>query len=114
MDGMTDDSVPTTPETNDEGVPATLTGDPIVNEARKRFDACSEWEAIWRQRCIEDIRFANGDSDNGYQWPNDIRNARDTTARPCLTMNLIRQHNNMISNEARKNKSTVKYVGMGN
>ena len=94
--------------------PEILSGDPIVIEARKRFDRAAEWEAIWRQRFLEDIRFANGDSENGYQWPNEIRNARDTSARPCLTMNLIAQHNMMISNEARKNKSTVRYVGMGN
>lgn len=98
----------------DLDVPATLTGDPVVNEARRRFDRCSEWEAIARQRFLEDLRFANGDADNGYQWPNAIRNSRDTQARPCLTMNLVNQHNKMISNQARKNKSTVKYVGMGN
>jgi hypothetical protein len=91
-----------------------LTGDPIVLEARRRFDRVAEWESIWRQRAIEDIRFTYGDSDNGYQWPNEIRNARDTTARPCLTMNLINRHNKMISNQARQNKSTVKYIGMGN
>lgn len=102
------------PEVSNEDVPATLTGDPIINEARRRFDRCSEWEAIARQRFLEDLRFANGDADNGYQWPNAIRNSRDTQARPCLTMNLVNQHNKMISNQARKNKSSVKYIGMGN
>lgn len=94
--------------------PSIATNDAIVLEARKRFDRCSEWEGVWRQRFLDDIRFANGDSDNGFQWPNDIRNSRDANSRPCLTMNLIAQHNNMISNQARKNKSTVKYVGVGN
>jgi len=91
-----------------------LSGDPIVQEARKRFDRCSEWEATWRGRFQDDIRFANGDSENGYQWPDAIKNSRDNSNRPCLTMNLIAQHNGMISNQARMNKSTVKYVGMGN
>lgn len=92
----------------------TLIGDPVVDEARRRFDRASEWESVFRQRFLNDIKFENGDSDNGFQWPNEIRNARDTTARPCLTMNLIQRHNKMISNDLRKNKSSVKFIGMGN
>ena len=86
----------------------------MVQEARRRFDRCNEWEGEWRQRFLRDIKFAYGDSENGFQWPNAIRNARENTARPCLTMNLIRAHNKMISNEMRKNKSEVKFLGMGN
>jgi Phage P22-like portal protein len=92
----------------------TLTGDPIVEEARKRFNRASEWESVARQRFLEDLRFAYGDSDNGDQWPNAVRQARDTDARPCLTINLVRQHNNMIANEARKNKSSPHFLGLGN
>jgi Phage P22-like portal protein len=94
--------------------PGVLSDDPVVQEARKRFDRCNEWEGEWRQRFLRDIKFAYGDSENGFQWPNAIRNARENTARPCLTMNLIRAHNKMISNEMRKNKSEVKFIGMGN
>ena len=94
--------------------PGVLSDDPVVQEARKRFDRCNEWEGEWRQRFLRDIKFAYGDSENGYQWPNAIRNARENTARPCLTLNLIRAHNKMISNEMRKNKSEVKFLGMGN
>ena len=93
---------------------ALLSLDPVVQEARKRFDRCSEWESVWRQKFIEDIKFANGDSQNGFQWPNEIRNLRERSSRPCLTMNLIKPHNRMITNEARKNKSSVRYIGMGN
>lgn len=91
-----------------------LIGDPIIMEAKKRWDRCSEWESPSRERFIDDLRFANGDSDNGYQWPNAIRRAREVDARPCLTMNLIRQHNLQISNQARKNKSAIKIVPQGN
>lgn len=94
--------------------PALLTDDPVVNEARKRFDVINEWEAEWRQRALEDIRFTWGDSQNGYQWPNEVMNLRERSSRPCLTMNLIRAHNKLISNEARKNKSAVKFLGVGN
>lgn len=87
--------------------------DPIVREARKRFNRCSEWESASRQRGIDDYRFANGDSDNGFQWPDSIRRNRDTDSRPCLTMNIIKQHNLQISNEARKNKSQGKVLPTG-
>ena len=93
---------------------AGLSGNPIVSEARLRFKRASEWEAVARDRWLADYKFANGDSTNGYQWPNGIRSARDADARPCLTMNIVRQHNLMIANEARKNKSSVKFVAMGN
>lgn len=88
--------------------------DSVMLQAKKRFKWCAEWEGDFRPRFIEDVKFANGDSDNGYQWPNDVRRNRDVDARPCLTMNLIRQHNKNISNEARKNKASVRVVGTGN
>jgi hypothetical protein len=88
--------------------------DSVMLEAKRRFKWCAEWEGDFRPRFIEDVKFANGDSDNGYQWPNEVRRNRDVDARPCLTMNLIRQHNKNISNEARKNKASVKVVGTGN
>ena len=91
-----------------------LTDDPVVNEAMKRWTRVQEWESIARQRFLDDLKFRHGDSDNGYQWPGAIKNLRDADNRPCLTMNVIRQHNLIISNEARKNKSSVKFKAMGN
>ena len=91
-----------------------LSGNLIINEARERFDRAAEWESNARQRFLDDLKFANGDSDNGYQWPNAIRQSREVDNRPCLTMNIVQQHNLQISNEARKNKSSVKVVALGN
>lgn len=88
--------------------------DPIVKEARKRFDRAAEWEGGWRPRFIDDIKFANGDSDNGYQWKEAIRRNRDVDNRPCLTMNMVRQHNLQISNSMRQNKSEIKVLATGN
>ncbi len=90
-----------------------LTGDPIIDEARKRRRRVAEWEANWRPLFIQDIKFANGDDENGYQWPNSIRRSRDVSARPCLTMNIIKQHNLMIKNSALQNKVEVKIIGAG-
>ncbi len=86
----------------------------ILREAKIRWKRAAEWESTARMRFIDDIKFENGDSDNGYQWPYGIRKSREVDSRPCLTMNVIRQHNLMISNAARKNKSSAKYVPQGN
>lgn len=91
------------------------TGDPIVDEAIRRFRRCREWESVSRQRFLDDLKFAYGDSENGYQWPGKVRQQRDVELRPCLTMNVTRQHNFQITNEAKKNKSdiAIKAVGGG-
>lgn len=91
----------------------TLSGDPIVEEASKRFKRCAEWEATCRSNFLDDYRFAHGDADNGYQWPNRIRQNRDLDSRPCLTMNIVRQHNLQIVNEAKQNKSSVTFKATG-
>lgn len=89
------------------------TGNPIVDEAKRRFQRCAEWEAASRERFIEDLKFSYGDADNGYQWPNAIRRTRDVDQKPCLTMNIIRQHNLQIINDAKRNKSEVTVLATG-
>ena len=92
-----------------------LTGDDrIVAEARRRFNKCQEWESQARKLFWEDVKFANGDSDNQYQWPGSIYRNRDIEDRPCLTINKVRQHNLQIMNDARQNKPSVKIRPVGN
>lgn len=92
-----------------------LSGDEaVVREAIQRFNRCAEWESIARERFVEDLKFAHADSENGYQWPNNLLRARAGDSKPCLTMNMIRQHNLNIVNEAKRNKSAIKIIGMGN
>lgn len=86
----------------------------VLARARRRWKYGIEWESTWRKRFVLDVKFANGDSENGYQWPNSQWRAREMDNRPHMTFNLTRQHNLMISNEMRKNKSQVKIIGMGN
>lgn len=86
----------------------------VLEEARERFRACAEWESNYRKKFIDDVKFATADSYNGYQWPDDIRHTRDLNDRPCLTLNVIRQHNLQIENEARRNKANARILGMGN
>src|ERR1700743_2273054 len=82
--------------------------DKIVAEAKERFERCEEAESEFRQRFVADMRFANGDSDNNWQWPDTIRNSREGDDRPCLTINKTRQHNLQIINDAKQNKPSVK------
>ena len=90
-----------------------LAGDArIVQEAKDRFKRCQDWEDTARVRFLEDLKFADADSDNGYQWPAPVMQDRGT--RPSLTINIIRQHNLQIINEAKKNKPSVKIRPTGN
>lgn len=86
----------------------------IVAEAKRRFGNCQEWESQSRKLFWEDVKFANGDSDNQYQWPGSIYRNRDIEDRPCLTINKTRQHNLQIINDARQNKPSVKVRPVGN
>jgi hypothetical protein len=82
--------------------------DPIVKEAKKRFARCEDAESQFRKLFVEDMKFANGDPDNNWQWPDRIRQTRDGDARPCLTINKVRQHNLQIINDAKQNKPSIK------
>lgn len=87
----------------------------ILTEAKERHTRCEDWEADTRKRFIEDVKFVNGDSDNGWQWDSSIQNNRTTDGKPCLTINKTRQHALQITNDAKQNKPgvTIKAVGDG-
>lgn len=92
-----------------------LTGDDkIIAEAQRRFRQCEEWEGRSRKLFLEDIKFSNGDSDNGWQWLNEVRRNRDIDKRPCLTINKTHQHNLQIINDAKQNKPRAKVNPVGN
>jgi hypothetical protein len=82
--------------------------DKLIEEAKKRFQRCEEHEAKTRPLWIEDRRFANGDSDNGWQWDEAIRKAREAKKLPCLTINKTKQHIRQITNDGRQNKPSVR------
>ncbi len=89
----------------------------IVREAMRRFAVCATVENDCRLRFIEDIKFANGDADNLYQWDETTRNARGygtIDERPCLTINQTRQFCLNIINDAKQNKPSVKVKPVGN
>lgn len=85
-----------------------LSGDAkILAEAQVRYRQCVEWEGYADTLYEDDLKFAEGDSDNGYQWPQAVSDQR--ADRPSLTINKVRQHNLQIINEGKLNKQGIKY-----
>lgn len=82
--------------------------DAIVKEAKKRFKSCEERDADNRRLFVEDLKFANADSDNGYQWPEQQFRERTRSGKPCVTINKVKQHNRQITNDARQNKPSIR------
>jgi hypothetical protein len=82
-----------------------------IREAKTRFDRCEAWERQWRERALFDIKFANGDSQNMWQWDTNVRTERGS--RPSLTYNQVRQHNLQVVNDARQNKAQIKVTPTG-
>ncbi len=115
MDGMSEIEgyAARAPSDHALAAPDVPTDDPLIMEAHERWNRCSEYESTAHQRAIADYKFAFGDSDNGYQWPDAIKRNRDVDKRPCLTLNITRQHNKQIVNEQLKNKRQVKIRAAG-
>ena len=88
--------------------------DRILLECKDRLDLGLNRFSLAIQHFKNDYRFANGDSDNGYQWDDADRNSRTGDRRPALTINKTRQHNFNIINEAKQNKPAIKYMPTGN
>ena len=86
----------------------------IVREAVERFKACEDWEGVQDERSREDIKFANADPRNLWQWPDKIyEQISGDQDLPCLTINNTRVHNDMIINDLSKNAYGVKVRPVG-
>lgn len=97
------------PAAADDATP--LTGDDgIVAEAAERWKACKDWQGVEDERSRDDIKFANADSRNAWQWPQGIYQTRTSpeTDLPCLTINTTRVHNDNIINGMSKNGFGIK------
>jgi hypothetical protein len=80
----------------------------LVEECHREFKACEDRESFTRPLWKADLRFANGDPDNGYQWDEALLKQREVEKRPCLTTNKVKQHNRQITNDARQNKPAIR------
>ena len=85
----------------------------IITEAKKRFKVCEKWEAQARTYFEYDLKFANADSNNMYQWDNWVVGDRIVNNRPCLTINKTQQHNLQIINDGKQNKPGVNIRPVG-
>lgn len=86
----------------------------IVDEAKTRYQLAKDAYNDSRQLAISDTRFALGDSDNGWQWPAEIRNSRIADQKVCLTVNLTAQHCNQIINNMRQNRPQCRVLPVDN
>ncbi len=86
----------------------------IVDEAYARFKKCEELEYENKQLWIDDLKFANGDSDNGYQWDDSMATQRNIDGKPTITINKVKTHNRQVTNAARQNKPMIKVVPVDN
>lgn len=79
----------------------------VIQEAKDRFKRAEDWESPFWRLYTEDIKFGLGDSDNGWQWPDDLRRERETNKRPTLTVNKVGPMCRLITNDQRQNKSAI-------
>ncbi len=86
----------------------------IIEEAHRRFKILTEDTAEQRNRelYLQDLKFANGNSDNNWQW--DERDIEKREGLPVITVNKVRVHNRAIANDIRQNKPQIKVKPTGN
>lgn len=93
---------------DEEDKPQTDEG--IVQEANEAWHEIKDWQGDSDDRTREDIKFANADARNRWQWPEKIYAARTGGEEncACLTINKTRVHNDIIINQMAKQSSGVK------
>lgn len=85
----------------------------LLKVAKKRFTRAQEWESQARINFINDLKFAHGDAYNMFQWPQTVIDDRRVQERPCLTTNIVRQHNLSVKNDAAQNKPGMRFRAVG-
>lgn len=104
-------------ETQEESALESYKGDEqVVEVAKARFQRCQDWEGTAQQRWLNDIKFANADPDNGWQWPNYLWSQRRDDPngyKPRLTVNKVHVHNLQIINDQKQNKPGIKISPVG-
>lgn len=85
----------------------------VLKESRKRFRRCVDWEKTARTLQVADIKFAEGDSDNLYQWPENVRARMEQNDRTLITVNKTKQHCLDIMNDARQSRVAIKIRATG-
>jgi len=96
-----------TAEAEKSAAPGKREQEKILKLARERMKLAVDAEAEWRTLAEDDLRFVNGDSDNGWQWPDYAKTSRGKD-RPALTINKVRQFRHQIVNDIRQQQPSIK------
>ena len=81
-----------------------MADDDLLVEGKEAFDLAEEHESENRKRWTDDVNFAG----RNMQWPEKIRQVRQTANRPCLTVNRLKSMSKQVINEFRQNKPSIK------
>ncbi len=85
----------------------------FIATARARFKLAIDAKALNNPSALDDVRFAAANSDNQWQWPVALLNARTNDpngARPCLTINVLPQHIRQVTNDQQQNRPSMKVL----
>jgi hypothetical protein len=85
----------------------------LLLEAKERFKRSQDWENGWRRLYIDDTKFRYADADNGWQWPDAVKEDRDQNNRPCLTINRTSVIVEKLANESKKNRPEPRIKPVG-
>lgn len=83
-------------------------GSDVVSVAKRRFQTAESFYGTQRMLAIADTQFVFGDSDNGWQWPENYWQDRGLENKVRLTVNATAQHCNQIINNIRQSNPQVK------
>tara|TARA_R110000868_G_scaffold410205_2_gene697610 strand:- start:5356 stop:7506 length:2151 start_codon:yes stop_codon:yes gene_type:complete len=92
----------------------------ILSLARKRMTTAISAYSDSREDELDDMRFTAGNSDNSYQWPQDVLQTRGSVqgqtinSRPCITINKLPQHVKQVTNDQRQNRPSGKVIPADN
>lgn len=87
-----------------------------ISVMRKRLTMAMTAYDNSRQHELEDLKFYAGNSDNQWQWPQEVLSTRGSVqgqtvnARPCLTINKLPQHVHQVTNDQRQNRPAGKVI----
>jgi Phage P22-like portal protein len=81
----------------------------FISLALERWEQANEAEADAREECLEDLKFSIGD-----QWPEMIKSARALEGRPMLTMDQTGQSVQLVCNNQRQQRPSIKVNPVGN
>jgi len=81
----------------------------FIDLAIERFGLANEAESDAREECLEDLKFSIGE-----QWPEMIKSQRALDGRPMLTMDQTGQSVQLVCNNQRQQRPSIKVNPVGN